>query len=278
MPSPTSDAELAPADHPAASPIPASLDGLTPRELQILTLIARGFSLAQIAEQLGRSQKTVETHRLALGRKLHANNRVQLARIGIAHGLAPLPQRPNPNTPQAPRDPQPYTGWDLCRAMADRLGSVSGRDYFAALTHLIVDHLHPRIVAVCDAGSDHRHIRVLAGLYDGQPLNPGPYNVEDFPCRHVLDTGSAALHDHPRTPFPDPDPDLQTQTTDYLGVALRNPQGHAIGLILIACDQPFAQDPSLHTALHLAAARAGAELTHLRLTGQLQSLTLTSAN
>ncbi|MEM6553108.1 MAG: response regulator transcription factor [Planctomycetota bacterium] len=277
MPSPASDTQPATADHPAARPIPESLDALTPRELEILTLVSRGFSLAQIADQLGRSQKTVETHRLALGRKLQANNRVQLARIGIAHGLAPLPARPQPD-PAQDACCTPDSGWDLCRAMADQLGSISGRDYFTALTGLIAEHLSPRIVAVCDAGSDHRHIRVLAGLYDGEPLHPGPYNIEDFPCRHVLDTGSAALADHPRTPFPDPDPDLQTQTTDYLGVALRDPQNHAIGLILIACDQPISKDPSLHTALHLAAARAGSELTHLRLTGQLQSLALPSAN
>lgn len=61
---------------------------LTDRELELLDLIGRGLSTAQIAARLGRSAKTVEWHRVSLGEKLHATNRVELARIALNAGLS----------------------------------------------------------------------------------------------------------------------------------------------------------------------------------------------
>jgi DNA-binding NarL/FixJ family response regulator len=60
---------------------------LTTRELQILRLIGEGLTTAQIAARLFRSAKTVEWHRMVIGRKLGAKNRVELARIAISAGL-----------------------------------------------------------------------------------------------------------------------------------------------------------------------------------------------
>lgn len=62
---------------------------LTPREREVLGYIGRGFSLREIAETMHRSIKTVETHRAALGRKLRAGNRVELAHAAIEAGLVP---------------------------------------------------------------------------------------------------------------------------------------------------------------------------------------------
>lgn len=67
------------------------LESLTPREREVLTLIAEGRSLSEIARRLYRSLKTIESHRLALGRKLGASNRVELAHIAIRAGLVSVP-------------------------------------------------------------------------------------------------------------------------------------------------------------------------------------------
>lgn len=63
------------------------LSTLSQRELEVLTLIAEGLSSAQIAARLKRSIKTVEAHRMQLGRKLKARNRSDLTRIAMAAGL-----------------------------------------------------------------------------------------------------------------------------------------------------------------------------------------------
>jgi DNA-binding NarL/FixJ family response regulator len=56
------------------------LDALTPREVEVLELIARGYLYKEVAHRLGVSTRTVETHVSAVLRKLHLSNRHQLAR------------------------------------------------------------------------------------------------------------------------------------------------------------------------------------------------------
>jgi RNA polymerase sigma factor (sigma-70 family) len=54
------------------------LDQLTPREREVLRLIARGYSYKEIATELTISVKTVESHVSAVLRKLQLSNRYQL--------------------------------------------------------------------------------------------------------------------------------------------------------------------------------------------------------
>lgn len=54
------------------------LDQLTPRERQVLRLIARGYTYKEVARELTISNKTVETHVSAVLRKLQLSNRHQL--------------------------------------------------------------------------------------------------------------------------------------------------------------------------------------------------------
>jgi DNA-binding NarL/FixJ family response regulator len=56
------------------------LDQLTPREKDVLRLIARGFAYKQVARKLEISIKTVETHVSSVLRKLQLSNRHELAR------------------------------------------------------------------------------------------------------------------------------------------------------------------------------------------------------
>jgi DNA-binding NarL/FixJ family response regulator len=61
---------------------------LSPREWQVLRLIARGLPLAQIAEQLHLSPKTVTTHKAHLMSKLGIANNADLIRYAVEHKLA----------------------------------------------------------------------------------------------------------------------------------------------------------------------------------------------
>ncbi len=56
------------------------LDHLTPREREVLRLIARGYAYKEVARQLGISVKTVESHVSAVLRKLQLSSRHQLTR------------------------------------------------------------------------------------------------------------------------------------------------------------------------------------------------------
>ena len=63
-----------------AAPIDPELDVLTPREREVLQLIARGYRYKEIAARLHLSVKTVETHVSAVLRKLQLSNRNELTR------------------------------------------------------------------------------------------------------------------------------------------------------------------------------------------------------
>jgi DNA-binding NarL/FixJ family response regulator len=65
----------------------APADVLTPRELQILKLIAEAYTSKQIAEMLVISIKTVERHRANILEKLGMRDRVELTRYAIKRGL-----------------------------------------------------------------------------------------------------------------------------------------------------------------------------------------------
>jgi DNA-binding NarL/FixJ family response regulator len=63
--------------------------GLTPRELEILELIAEGLSNREIAEKLFVSENTVKTHSSRVLAKLGAKRRTQAVQIGKASRLIP---------------------------------------------------------------------------------------------------------------------------------------------------------------------------------------------
>jgi DNA-binding NarL/FixJ family response regulator len=62
-------------------------DILTPRELQVLKLIAEAYTSKQIAQELVISVKTVERHRQNILDKLGMSDRVELTRYAIRRGL-----------------------------------------------------------------------------------------------------------------------------------------------------------------------------------------------
>ena len=63
--------------------------GITPRELEILELIAQGMSNREIAEKLFVSENTVKTHSSRLFDKLSAKRRTQAVQVGKELGLIP---------------------------------------------------------------------------------------------------------------------------------------------------------------------------------------------
>ncbi len=72
------------------SPQPAAED-LTPREREVLELVALGASNAEIATQLAISENTVKFHMKNILQKLHASNRAEVVAYALRSGLIPIP-------------------------------------------------------------------------------------------------------------------------------------------------------------------------------------------
>jgi two-component system response regulator NreC len=65
-------------------------DGLTPRQREVLTLIAEGLSNQEIALQLDISVRTVERHRENIMERLNLHSRVELVKYALRKGLIAL--------------------------------------------------------------------------------------------------------------------------------------------------------------------------------------------
>lgn len=85
------------ARRPAAREQPAALAELTPRELEVLQLVARGFSNGEIARELFVGDATVKTHVARIFAKLDLHDRAQAVVLAYESGLV------QPGTPTSPR-------------------------------------------------------------------------------------------------------------------------------------------------------------------------------
>ena len=74
--SPKSDIEITP-------------DELTPREMEVLQLVAQGLSNKALAKELTISEKTVKTHLSSIYSKLNLSDRTQAAIYALKHDLVP---------------------------------------------------------------------------------------------------------------------------------------------------------------------------------------------
>jgi DNA-binding NarL/FixJ family response regulator len=83
------DADLVQQHEQRAGHGASGLDALTPRQRQILQLVAEGLGTRQIAERLFLSVKTVETHRAQLMERIGIHDIPGLVRFAIRHGLLP---------------------------------------------------------------------------------------------------------------------------------------------------------------------------------------------
>lgn len=69
------------------STAPAGLEHLTPRQIEVLRLVARGMTNAEIAEALFLSRRTVHAHLRSIFHKLEVGHRSAATRYAIQHGL-----------------------------------------------------------------------------------------------------------------------------------------------------------------------------------------------
>ncbi len=79
---PSSGPPPTPAEEGTPSP-----DVLSPREREVLELLALGHTQREVAERLGVGTKSIETYRSRIGDKLELRSRADLVRYALRHGL-----------------------------------------------------------------------------------------------------------------------------------------------------------------------------------------------
>ena len=74
----------------ASRPATAQTNALTPREMEILYVLAEGLTYSQVAERLKMSKQTVPVHVKSIYRKLEANSRSEAVYKALRRGLIRL--------------------------------------------------------------------------------------------------------------------------------------------------------------------------------------------
>ncbi len=72
---------------PPPAQVDDALEGLTPREREVLQHLARGYAYKRIALRLGISARTVESHVGSVLRKLQLSSRHEASRWAASRGL-----------------------------------------------------------------------------------------------------------------------------------------------------------------------------------------------
>jgi len=75
-------------------PDPSAAGAPTPREIEVLKLVAGGLTNQAIAERLGLSRRTVDAHRNNLMRKLGLHDVTELVKYALRHGIISLDEKP----------------------------------------------------------------------------------------------------------------------------------------------------------------------------------------
>lgn len=78
-----------------AKPMPSALEGLSPRELQVLRLVAEGKTSKEIAVMLSLGLQTVRSYRKTMMKKLNVNNVAGLTQLALSAGLTRFPGGPS---------------------------------------------------------------------------------------------------------------------------------------------------------------------------------------
>ncbi len=253
------------------------LETLTAREREVLALIGRGMSLPQIAHRLHRSRKTVESHRLSLGRKLDASNRVELARIAITAGLAPLTDASRSEEHRLADLRQEVVGqeaaWRAMREIDAALATKTGHHYLRQLLPRLCEALEVRCAVMSELnGPPNRRRRDLLACEHEQMIEWSRLPVASTPCEAVIQQGFARFDADLRQLFPENELLQQTEAQSYLGVRLSGAHNEPIGVLAIVHDQTIDDQRQPETILRICASRAAAELERARMDDKLLEL------
>lgn len=81
--------------------VPSALEGLSPRELQVLRLVAEGKTSKEIAVMLDLGLQTVRSYRKTMMKKLGVNNVAGLTQLALSAGLTRFPVPEGQDLPQS---------------------------------------------------------------------------------------------------------------------------------------------------------------------------------
>ena len=148
--------------------------------------------------------------------------------------------------------------------------ATMGQDFFPVLVSHIAEGLNVSYAIVTERVGD--QLQTLA-LWAKGALQPNfSYLAAPTPCGQVLQTGRLYCPQSVQQQFPDCPELVEMGADSYLGIALKNTNGEAIGNLCIYHHQAIPDPQRAEQILQIFAARAAAELERQRATTALKQL------
>lgn len=239
---------------------PANVQSLTPRQREVLALIGQGLSTAEIARRLYRTVKTIESHRLMLGKRLGARNRVELARIAIQAGLTDLGEGVEGAAGEA--GAQAASSDATCRVLASieaGTATAHGHRFLEAVVRELGAALRASSVFIQRVGADGTARSVIAWSAEGQAEGI------KYTLAHAEDGDLGAgevryVEGAPATMLADAHPALRTGVVGSWLAALHDSRGQRLGTLAMLMNESPDEAVCTREILVLLAGRVAAEL------------------
>ena len=155
--------------------------------------------------------------------------------------------------------------------LVEGTAAFTGKDFFAALVQCTAEALEVPFVYVTELVSD-RHLETLAFWANNALQSPLCHEIHQTPCEQVLIEQVYCCPSGVSKAFPDDEYLRLIQAEGYLGVALLNADGIAIGELCIIDTRPLKDPERMQSVLQIFAARAAAEIDRQSAITALQQL------
>ena len=241
-------------------------------------------ALVSLCRQVHERRSSTRTQLVVLTQRPAAELEV-LARAGADECLAPpgdnwgvrliaLSRRLHLDGMDAPalaRLEQPrVTPQEALYALLSSISAESGQDFFRSLVAHVGSAFHVSSALVGTLTEDREHLQWLAVWTDGGFQEGASQQLRATAHQEAATLGSSHIPDEVGTRFPEDELLKRLGARGYLGVALRNAQHQAVGVLAVANRKPFDAGIMDYALLGALGARAGAELARLRAQAELE--------
>jgi signal transduction histidine kinase len=158
------------------------------------------------------------------------------------------------------------------RLIVEGTAAVTGADFFRSLVRHLASALGVRYALVTERLETVAPSARALAFWQGEGFGDSfDYDLKGHPCEHVYQTSICQYPEGVRETFPGDSHLEALRAESYLGIALRDGAGDALGHLAVLDDKPMPDDPRRVSIVRIFAARAGAELQRMRAEAELRS-------
>lgn len=243
---------------------------LTPREREVVELVAQGLSNREVANRLCRSPRTIENHLRSVYQKLDVRNRVAMIRAVTDLDLLGAAGADAPELPASELELKGHT-LDLIRALDSRVARAGQHEFFTELAKALTTVLDVRWAGMTEPTPRSDLLTAICVAEHSELLGQIECVASVSPCGATLQEREVVIADDILSRFPDWQVGRAIGVRGYVGVRVDDQLGRPIGTLWIMDSKPIERADEILLILRLFRGRTGAELAIAQLRDRLDA-------